>query len=177
MSSSTSGSVGESIALSVFTIQQAQSRLPLVRCIVKDLMTLSRQMDATRSRLEALKLRRSEKANGGQLVSAELNDIYGQELLATEVSLAKDELRREGFVEELLALDVEPLDYSAGVVCFASSMFGRPVSLSWKYDEPSIAFWHENDSDFSTRQPIVGVTPKPDAAHVNRIENQFDDSI
>jgi len=156
-------------AVDTFTIEEAQARLPLVRSIVRDLKNLAQRMDQTRSRLEALKVRRGEKAAG---------DIYGQELQAVEAGLEDDAQRLESYVEELLELGIEPVDYSEGVVSFPSLMFGRSVCLSWKYDEPAIEYWHENDEEYHHRQAIGSRLGKSvEQNSVNRMEARFDESV
>lgn len=152
-----------------FTPQEAQARLPLVRSIVRDLVKLSQQIAETRSRLEELKKRRGDKG---------ASDVYGEELDAIESSLESDSERLDTYVEELFDLGIEPLDLTEGVVCFAASMFGRHVCLSWKYDEPVIEYWHEVDEDWRRRQRISScLKSSSEGAGVNRIEAQFDESV
>lgn len=153
----------------MFTLPEAQARLPLVRSIARDVVKLSQQISETRTRLEELKKRRGDSS---------ASDVYGEELVAIEASLEEDSQRLDGYVEELFDLGIEPLDLSEGVVCFAASMFGRSVCLSWKFDEPIIAYWHESDEDWRRRQPINScLKSNKDLGTVNRIESQFDESV
>lgn len=151
-------------AQKLFTLPEAQARLPLVRSIVRDLVSLSQQIADTRTRLEELKKRRVEKS---------ASDIYSEELEAIERALEEDSHRLDGYVEELFDLGIEPLDLSEGVVCFAASMFGRNVCLSWKYDEPVIEYWHEVDEDWRRRQ-LISHRLRSSENSVNRIEAQLD---
>lgn len=42
-----------------------------------------------------------------------------------------------------------------GLVDFPAMIDGRHVYLCWKYPEQSIGFWHELETGFDGRQPIV----------------------
>lgn len=155
-------------AQKLFTLQDAQAHLPLVRSIVRDVVGLSKQVEQTRARLEELKKRRGDKA---------ANDIYSEELEAIESALDEDSQRLDTYLEELIDLGIEPLDVAAGVVCFASANRDRNICLSWKYDEPVVEYWHEVDETWTSRQLIGSQLKKPNSASVNRIEAQFDESV
>jgi hypothetical protein len=128
----------------IFTLEQANAMLPLVRAIVRDLSELSRDVLDRRERLAFLAAGRD----------ANSRDLYGDELTQIEEELHKDNDRLRDYVRELYELGVEPKNGPEGLVDFRCLMEGRVVYLCWKYDEPEIRHWHELDAGFAGRQPL-----------------------
>ncbi len=129
----------------LFTLEQANATLPLVRAIVKDLVALSREVSERRERLAHLLRGRRELP---------ANDPYSDELVQIHGELEKDGRRLQDYVRELRELGAEPKDGLAGLVDFPAMIDGRVVYLCWKLDEPQIGFWHELDAGFPGRQPL-----------------------
>jgi hypothetical protein len=126
-----------------FTVEQANSTLPLVRRIVKDIITLFPQW---RDRVETFAV---HAANA----SADHPDPQA-EAVAKEVQRYAAEI--DGCLRELASLGVEykqPLD--GGLVDFPGEVEGREVWLCWKYDEPAVEHWHDLEAGFAGRQPIT----------------------
>jgi hypothetical protein len=130
----------------LFTVAQVNAMLPLVRAIVTDLVALTREVVERRERLAHLMQDRD---------SDEPNDPYRQELVQVEEQMQRDGHRLRELVDELRALGAEPKDGVMGLVDFPTVMDGRTVCLCWKLDEPEVLFWHEWDSGFDSRQPLV----------------------
>lgn len=128
-----------------FTLEQANATLPLVRVIVKDLADLSRDVIDRRQRLTHLLAGRT----------AEQSDIYSEELGQIEEELEKDGHRLRDYVEELVALGVEPKNGPEGLVDFPTVLDGKPAYLCWKLGEPEVLFWHEIDAGFAGRQSLT----------------------
>jgi hypothetical protein len=129
----------------VFTVQQANAALPLVRAIVTDLVHLSREVNDRRQRLAMLfDGRRRDRS-----------DPYREELSQIEEELEKDTQRLREFMEELLHLGVEPRSATEGLVDFPSVVDGRQVYLCWKLGEPEVLYWHELEAGFQGRQPLT----------------------
>jgi hypothetical protein len=128
----------------IFTLEQANSMLPLVRAIVRDLAELSREVLDRRERLAFLLAGRD----------ATSKDLYRDELAQIEEELHKDNERLRDFVRELHELGVEPKNGPEGLVDFRCLMDGRVVYLCWKCGEPEIRYWHELDAGFAGRQPL-----------------------
>lgn len=129
----------------LFTVDQANAALPLVRAIVGDVVRLSRAMIERRQRLDLLTTGRD----------VDHGDPYGDELAQIEEELEKDSLQLQEYVNELCELGVEPKSLPDGLVDFPSEMDGRIVYLCWKYNEPEVHFWHELDGGFSGRQALT----------------------
>ncbi|MBI1900220.1 MAG: DUF2203 domain-containing protein [Planctomycetia bacterium] len=127
----------------VFTIAEANAALPLVRAICTDLAQLSQEVLDRRQRLAVLSANRPG-----------MRDVYSEELVQIEEELERDQLRLREYVEELIALGVEPKDPLQGLVDFPSMKDGRLVYLCWKLGEAEVGFWHEVEAGFVGRQAI-----------------------
>jgi hypothetical protein len=137
----------------VFTVEQANALLPLVRAIAADLVALSREVIERHQRLALLTAGRQNAHR----------DAYSEELSQIEEELEKDASRVQGFVQELRDLGVEPKS-AEGLVDFPAVIDGRLVFLCWKLGEPEVLHWHELDAGFSGRQPLAaGSVAGPDA--------------
>ena len=131
----------------LFTAEQANAALPLVRAITKDLSELSREVIERRERLAALRAGREKAASS--------RDVYGEELALVEQELEKDAERLQEYVEELRQLGVDPKNGPEGLVDFPAMIDGRPVFLCWKLGEPDVMFWHDIEAGFQGRQPLA----------------------
>jgi hypothetical protein len=130
--------------MKLFSIDDANACLPLVRAITADLVELSRDVVERRERLGLL--------TGGRKVRGD--DPYSQELAQVQQEIEQDAERCHGYVEELLELGVEPKSPTEGIVDFPAMLEGRRVYLCWKHGEREVLHWHEVDAGFSGRQPI-----------------------
>jgi hypothetical protein len=130
----------------LFTLEQANAALPLVRAICTDLAQLSQEVIERRERLALLRAgRQGSKTHG----------LYTDELAHVEDELEKDTERLQEYVEELRSLGVEPKNGPEGLVDFPSVMDGRIVFLCWKLGEPEVLHWHELDAGFMGRQSLI----------------------
>src|SRR4051812_14526810 len=129
----------------LFTIDQANATLPLVRAITGDLATLAKDVVERRHRLALLTSGRDLK----------LGDPYSDELAQMETDLERDATRLQEYVDELRDLGVEPKGAVEGLVDFPCLLDGKLVLLCWKLGEPEVLYWHDLDSGFSGRQPLT----------------------
>jgi hypothetical protein len=129
----------------VFTVREANARLPLVRAITADLVNLAREVIERRQRLMGLSRASDSKEHCP----------YQQERAQIEEELEKDSQRVVAYVEELRELGVEPKSVTEGLVDFPAMFNGRSVFLCWKLGEPEVGFWHEIDAGFRGRRPIA----------------------
>jgi hypothetical protein len=132
----------------LFTVEQANAALPLVRAIVKDLAELYREVVERRQRLSSLTGGRERKPG----------DVYSQEVEQIEDELERDVRRLQEYVEELRQIGVEPKSGPDGLVDFPAMIDGRPVYLCWKLGEPEVLYWHDLEAGFAGRQPLVAET-------------------
>jgi hypothetical protein len=121
-----------------FTLAQANSALPLVKRIVRDIV---------RTHNEAMKAQAAldRPSSGGS--GATQQEAQGR--LASHLEHLED------FVDELTEVGCELKDYRLGLVDFTGRHLGRDVCLCWKLGEERIGYWHESDKGFSGRQPIT----------------------
>jgi hypothetical protein len=113
-----------------FTPAEARNTLPLVKKIVKDILTTSREM-----RLIA------EEVDGDVENNPEIKK------LANEI---------DGFMSELeeIGCFFKDWNFSIGLVDFPAIIEGKEVFLCWKSDEEDIHFYHETEAGFAGRKPI-----------------------
>lgn len=129
----------------LFTVEEANAAIALVRVIAEDLSRLSREVIDRRERLALLRGTREP----------ETSDLYSEELAQIEEELEKDGKQLQEYIAELRALGVEPKNGIEGIVDFPCLMDGRVVYLCWKLGEPEILFWHEIDGGFRNRQSLT----------------------
>lgn len=139
----------------LFTVEEANASLPLVKAIACDLATLSHEVIERRERLAML----SSSRRPGRT-----NDAYGEELAQIEEELERDTERLQEYVEELRALGVEPKNGPEGLLDFPSLLDGRVVYLCWKLGEPEVLYWHELDAGFRGRQPLYAESLSADGS-------------
>jgi len=140
----------------LFTIDEANAMLPLVRAITSDLSSLAKELAERQRRLVGL--RNQRKSSSG--------DVYSEELEQVETDLAKDVERMKEYLRELLELGVEPKCADEGLVDFPTRIDGRIVLLCWRLGESEVAHWHEIDAGFAGRQPLVaGSVAGADGSH------------
>lgn len=132
----------------LFTVEDANRALPLVRAIASDMASLSREVIERRQRLTFLLGRR--RAAGHAPYQEELNQI--------EEDLERDASRLQEYVDELRQLGVEPKSAAEGLIDFPAMIDGRLVYLCWQLGEPAVAYWHDLEAGFQGRQPL----PQPE---------------
>ncbi len=138
----------------IFTVDQANAMLPLVRVIVRDWSALAREVSERHERLSDLS-RGDKSAADEQLEKHDYaTDYYTAELQQMRADLATDTERLTEYVVELRKLGVEPGDAPLGIVDFPSLNDDRPIRLCWKYDEPTVQFWHDPTAGFAGRKPL-----------------------
>jgi hypothetical protein len=132
----------------IFTVDEANRTLPLVRRIVEDLVR--------DHHLWEQKVREFEVATAGS--STEHPDAIAELLQMEAQRLAKD---IESYIAELAELGVICKGMNVGLVDFRGQMDGREVFYCWKLGEQSVMYWHEIDAGFVGRQrlhPLVFTT-------------------
>jgi hypothetical protein len=128
--------------MKLFTIEQANRTLPLVRRIVDDIVrTYGRWQERVR---EFEVVAGSLRADG---IDEHAETLQNEaQALAAEIT---------GFVSELEALGVAFKGFDLGLVDFPSEMNGRVVHLCWRLGEPAVQHWHEVGAGFAGRQPLT----------------------
>jgi hypothetical protein len=154
----------------VFTVEQANAMLPLIRAIALDLTALAHDVMDRRERLAAFSKRSSLNKQKGR-------DPYADELDQMQQSLASDSQRLHEFIDELRELGVEPKGALDGLIDFPAMLDGRPVYLCWRLGETEVTHWHDIDAGFAGRQSLVaGVSAGGDEEAYDDLNNSDDDS-
>ncbi len=154
----------------LFTIDQANAMLPLVKAITGDLANLAKDVVERRHRLALLTSGRDLKHG----------DPYSDELATMETDLERDAIRLQGYVDELRELGVEPKGAVEGLVDFPCRLDGKLALLCWKLGEPEVLYWHDLESGFSGRQPLTagsvsGGYDHDDSGGYSRGDESYDD--
>ncbi|MEK6238116.1 MAG: DUF2203 domain-containing protein [Planctomycetales bacterium] len=132
----------------LFTVEQANSMLPLVKAIAGDISRVSRERTERRERLA---LPRHE--NKEQSPESFREDPDHMEKESEALSQRWQELHKE-----LTDLGVELKNDAEGLLDFPSMMDDRIVYLCWKLGEAEVLHWHELDAGFAGRQPLAAET-------------------
>jgi hypothetical protein len=125
----------------LFTIEQANKTLPLVRKIVEDIVQQHRLWRETILEFDLV----SSSAR------ADEPDARAEELERKAQSLARE---IDSYQRELDVLGIELKDRRLGLVDFPSEISGRRVLLCWRLGEPEVQFWHEVDAGYAGRQRL-----------------------
>jgi len=128
----------------LFTVERANSALPLVRRIVQDIVAEHPRWKDLVSRYE--------------LAAAGARPEWGEspEQLALRGEIDAIARRINGYVDELAAVGCVLKGFEQGLVDFYGKHDGRLVFLCWKLGEEAVTHWHEIDAGFAGRQ---GITP------------------
>jgi hypothetical protein len=127
--------------MKLYTVEEANRTLPLVRRIVDDIVQSYARWQQAVGEFEIV------SAN----VRADVPDERAIALQAEAQRLAAD---IASFVRELEQLGVQFKGYDLGLVDFPSLMGDRTVYLCWRAGETDVRYWHEIDGGFAGRQPI-----------------------
>jgi hypothetical protein len=124
----------------IYTIQEANARVPEVRAVLLQLAVQQRRLDAAHAEMH-----RQLDANGGPegAVAAGRREAETADI-------------REGIRTLLLHLSemaVELRDLEMGLVDFPGERDGEPVWLCWRLSDARVAFWHPTDEGYATRRP------------------------
>ena len=128
--------------MQLFTVDQANRTLPLVRKIVEDVVREHRQWQEAIAELD--------------LISAGLQSEHpAARVVALEHRIQRIAREIDSFQTELESLDIQLKDRRIGLIDFPSELDGRPMQLCWQLGEPSVQFWHDTDSGYAGRQPLL----------------------
>lgn len=128
--------------LKIFTVDEAERTLPLVRKIVHDLLEEYPRWRSAVSHYEIL--------SGGARAD------WGEtpELLEARTAVTTLAERINNYLGELAGIGCVFKGFDAGLVDFYSLRDDRLIFLCWRLSEDRIRYWHEIDSGFSGRQPL-----------------------
>lgn len=128
----------------LFTVEEANRALPLVRRIAEDISSTYSQMLEKHQRYESLMPGDQESA------SLDLQD----QLVELRDAIEKDQETILSYAKELDQIGVLLKGEADGLVDFPSLRDGKIVFLCWKLGEPIVEFWHEIEAGFRGRKPL-----------------------
>ncbi|MEI6232299.1 MAG: DUF2203 domain-containing protein [Planctomycetota bacterium] len=132
--------------IKLYTVDEAERTLPLVKRIVRDIMT---NFDEHEKRLIERKKLPLTPPPGGSVEDAAF-------ALEREMDTFRDEVLR--CQRELETMGIELKDYRIGLLDFYSRYDGRIVFLCWKNDEgDNLRYFHDIQAGFPGRTPITPV--------------------
>lgn len=132
-------------AKALFTLEEANQALPLVRAITADLVAEFRRLRLVGRERRALE-QDPERRAGAEHAA----------LVATVRALS-DQV--EVYLRELAALGLEVRDLELGQVDFPTLMGPEPAFLCWRLGEARVAFWHAADKGHAERLPVAQERP------------------
>jgi hypothetical protein len=131
--------------MKTFTLDEAQSLLPVLESLLKRAMDGKRSAQEVEAGLNGLAQR--IYLTGGMRVNVGTISKQRAEM--------EDHLKqvRES-VAEIDAIGVQVKDLESGLLDFPCRVEDELVLLCWRLGEPSIEHWHTLDAGFKGRQPV-----------------------
>jgi len=134
----------------VLSVDDVNRRLPLVRSIVHDIVSLHKDLSARRERLRSLRDRYP--------ASMSADSVYEQEVLQMETELSKDEVRFAELEMELEQIGGQLSNALSGTVDFPGEFDGDRVMFCWQVGEPEVMYFHNQDCAPQNRHPLFEAT-------------------
>jgi hypothetical protein len=131
--------------MKTFTLDEAQSLLPVLEALLARAVEAKRAAEAIESELHALKVRIFQA--GGTWVNV-VHVAAQRTALEAHVDKAKE------VIAEIDAIGVQVKDLDVGLLDFPCRLDDEIVLLCWKAGESRIEHWHTMESGFQGRQPI-----------------------
>ena len=126
----------------LFTREEAERTLPLVRGIVRDLLQEHPAWRRAIARYEIL------------VAGAVASDDEGVDVKKARAEVERHAAQIETYLRELEQVGCTFQGFEEGLVDFRSMRGDRLVQLCWRYGEERIQFWHELGAGFAARHPI-----------------------
>lgn len=127
----------------LFTVEEANRALPLIRPIVRDLLG------------EHVSWRQAvERYEGVVAVDAGADGVESEAAVLARMTVEEHARRIEGYLGELARIGCLFKGFQGGLVDFLSLRDDTPVYLCWRHGEPEVAHWHDVDGGYGGRQPI-----------------------
>ena len=131
--------------MKTFTIDEAQSLLPVLESLLKRAIEAKQAAEQVESELS--ELARRIYLSGGMKVDS--NSVARQRAdMDAHLKLARES------IAEIDAIGVQVKDLEAGLLDFPYRLDDQVVLLCWRMGETAIEHWHTVDSGFQGRQPV-----------------------
>jgi hypothetical protein len=131
--------------MKIFTLDEAQSLLPVLESLLKRAMEDKRSAQTIESGLTGL-AQRIYLSGGMKVNTAEV---------AKQRAEMEDHLKRaRESIAEIDAIGVQVKDLDAGLLDFPCRVDDQVVLLCWRMGESTIEHWHTVEAGFQGRQPV-----------------------
>jgi len=131
--------------MKTFTLDEAQSLLPLVESLLKRAIEGKQAAEEVESGLA--EVARRVTVSGGMRV-----DVSAVARLRAEMESHMQRVRES--IAEIDSIGVQVKDLDNGLLDFPCNMDGQTVLLCWRLGETAIEHWHTVESGFQGRQPV-----------------------
>ena len=131
--------------MKTFTIDEAQSLLPVLEALLK--RAIEGKQAAEKVESELSDLARRIYLSGGMKVDA--GTVIKQR---AEMENHLKQVRET--ITEIDAIGVQVKDLDSGLLDFPCRLDDQVVLLCWRMGEPSIEHWHTIEAGFKGRQPV-----------------------
>ena len=128
-----------------FTLDEAQSLLPVLESLLRTAISAKKVVDEADAEQQALQHRVFLK--GGMFL-----DIVP--LARRKAERAKAEQRAKDALAEIDSIGVQVKDLNTGLLDFPCEVEGQIILLCWKFGEKTITHWHGVQEGFAGRKPI-----------------------
>ena len=131
--------------MKTFTLDEAQSLLPVLESLLKRAIEGKRQAEEAESGL-AETARRIYLSGGMKVDAASVAKLRAE--LQAHVQVAQES------VAEIDSIGVQVKNLEEGLLDFPCRLDDQVVLLCWRMGEPAIEHWHTADSGFDDRRPV-----------------------
>lgn len=128
-----------------FTLDQAQSLLPLLESLLRRAIEAKRAADEIEQQFR--ELNQNIFMSGGMFLDVD-RLRRRRKAYDTHAQQAKD------LIAEIDSIGVQVKDLDTGLLDFPCLIEGETVLLCWQMGEERIEFWHTMEGGFSGRQPL-----------------------
>ena len=128
-----------------FTLEEAQSLLPVLESLLRTAIASKKVIEAFEAEQQTLAHR--VFLNGGMFL-----DVVP--LARRKAERVKAEQRAKDALAEIDSIGVQVKDIDIGLLDFPCPVEGQIILLCWKLGEKSITHWHGTQEGFAGRKPI-----------------------
>jgi hypothetical protein len=132
----------------VFTVEDSNQTLPLVRRVVEDIV---------RDYSDLAEMAKDYKSLRGR---KDRDEGHEERLNYLKQEMANRSRAIDECVSELAEIGCEMKDLESGLVDFPAEMDDRRILLCWRLGEDRVDHWHETHEGFPGRKPLPVTVPE-----------------
>jgi len=129
----------------IFSLEQANAMLPLLRLIVADISLAHRELSERRHQLHRL-VRRREDSNA---------QVYNDEVAEIRSDLRTETRQLDEYIAELEGLGVVLRSAYDGIIDFPMVMGEKAAFYVWRMGELDVGYWRWLSETFSQRRSLA----------------------